>query len=264
MAVDRSNLAVAALYNPLHPGFLQLLRAIVTMAHRAGRWVGLCGEMGGQPECLPLLVGLGLDEISMSSTRIATTKSALARLSAASCADLLDRALACPTASDVAALVLASDRSNELPLLDVDLIALDVDARSKDEAIKAAADRLYAAGRTERPRDVEEAVWAREAAFSTGFGHGFAVPHARTDAVRSASLAFVRLRTPVVWGSLDDKAVEVVLLLTLRASDAPKTHLQILATLSRSLMHEEFRERLRLETDAGDLCAFLCQTLRMS
>jgi fructose-specific PTS system IIA-like component len=261
MAVDRANAKVAPLYDAWQPAFLRLLKTIVDAAHAGGRWVGLCGEMGGQADCLPLLVGLGLDEISMAAPRIAATKAALAALFAEACGGLVEQALACPTVAAVGQLLAAFDQASPAPLIDPDLVVFGVEARSKEEAIKIAVDRLCIGGRTDCPRDVEEAVWTREATYSTGFGHGFAVPHARTDAVRAASLVVVRLRTPVDWGSLDDKPVSVLLLLTMRASDTPTAHLKILAALSRRLMHEEFRERLRQEAEPDALCAFLRDSL---
>jgi len=249
MAADRANPHVASLYDPWHPGFIRLLRMIVGDARAGGRWVGLCGEMGGATEHLPLLVGLGLDEISVSVPRVGPIRAALAQLSAAECDRGVEAAAECETAAEAVAAFSAGVRSTAVPLVDDDLIALDVDARSKAEAIKIAVDRLAVTGRTDRPREVEDAVWTRESTYSTGFGHGFAIPHAKTDAVRSASLVMLRLREPVPWGSLDDTPVGTVLLLVMPESHASHQHLRILASLSRRLMHEEFRARLSAATD---------------
>jgi len=59
-------------------------------------------------------------------------------------------------------------------------------------------------GRTKNPHMVEETVWQREQVYSTGFGHGFAMPHCKTNAVRSNSLVLLKLRAPVAWPSLDN------------------------------------------------------------
>ncbi len=64
-AVDRNNPRVSPLYNPITPSFLRMLQQIVTTAHQRGKWVGICGELGGESRYLPLLLGLGLDELSM-------------------------------------------------------------------------------------------------------------------------------------------------------------------------------------------------------
>lgn len=261
MAADRANPRVAALYDPMHPGFVRLLQLVVEAARAGGRWIGLCGEMGGQAEYLPLMVGLGLDEISVAVPRVGATKAALAQLSAAACDGIVGPAARCATAAEAAALLATGSWAGSARLFDADLIALDVEAESKAEAIKIAVDRLSMTGRTDRPRDVEAAVWAREVTYSTGFGHGCAVPHAKTDAVRSASLVCLRLRTPVDWESLDGAPVDVLFLLTMRASDTPTDHLQVLAALSRKLMHEDFRERLRRTDSAEDLCVWLRESL---
>lgn len=68
-AVDRNNPRVSPLYNPITPSFLRMLQQIVRVAHERGKWVGICGELGGESRYLPLLLGLGLDELSMSSPR---------------------------------------------------------------------------------------------------------------------------------------------------------------------------------------------------
>ncbi|MFP4380137.1 MAG: phosphoenolpyruvate--protein phosphotransferase [Candidatus Sumerlaeia bacterium] len=74
MAVDRVNESVADLYNPLHPSVVHLIEKTVDAAHRQGIWIGLCGEMASDPALAVLLMGMGLDEISMSSVAILEVK----------------------------------------------------------------------------------------------------------------------------------------------------------------------------------------------
>lgn len=256
-AVDRSNTKVESLYTASHPAFLALLKQVVDQARAQGRWVGVCGEMGGQLTYLPLLVGLGLDEISMATPLIAAAKTELSGISAANARALLQEAIGAATAAEVDALVERAAGDLTQPLVTPDLVVLDGTALTKAEAIKEAVDVLYATGRTERPLEVEEAVWRREAEYSTGFGHGFAIPHCKTNAMRANSLVLVKLRTPVEWGSLDEKRVGVLILLAIRDSDQAREHLRILATLARRLMHEDFREQLERESDPAVLCALL-------
>jgi fructose-specific PTS system IIA-like component len=263
MAVDRTNARVASLYNPLQPAFLRLLQQIVNAAHAQHKWVGLCGEMGGQARYLPLLTGLGLDEISVAAPAIAGLKAGLAQLALPDCRNLLAAALDCVTADEVAALLEKFAAQRSAPLLDPELVIVDAEAASKEEAIKQGVDRLYVLGRTDRPRVVEEAVWQREAAYSTGFGHGFAIPHCKTNAVQSNSLAVVKLREPVAWGSLDGLPVRCVILLAMRETDCANEHLKVLARLARKVMHEGFRTRLEHEPDAQALCAFLREQLQL-
>ena len=258
-AVDRANPRVAGLQSPAHPAFLRLLKQIVDDAHACGRWVGLCGEMAGQLVHLPLLVGLGLDEISLGATAIPEVKAALPELTTTACQRLLRQALECSTAAEVNRLLGQFGSSREAPLIEQDLVTFGVQCRTKEDAIKEAVDRLYVTARTNRPREIEEAVWQREAVCSTGLGHGFAIPHCKTDALLSDSLVVLKLDPPVDWGSLDGEAVRVVLLLAVRESDPATEHMQALAALTRRLMHEEFRARLAEDTDAESLCRFLAE-----
>ena len=101
LAVDRVNERIAALYRPLHPAILSLLAQIVAGAHNHGRWAGICGEMGGDLLAIPLLVGLGFDELSMTPSRIPAAKERIRRLEFTACRDLAQRALRCTTAAEV-------------------------------------------------------------------------------------------------------------------------------------------------------------------
>lgn len=267
MAVDRGNAGVAPLYNARQPSFLRLLKAIVDGARSCGRWIGMCGEMAGDRTNLPLLVGLGLDEISVSPGEVLAIKSAVRDADAGRCRGLLERALTCRSATDVEALLKQEPcrRPGTAPLIERDLIAVGSDARTKEEAIKEAVDLLLVAGRTERPRDVEEAVFAREATYSTGFGNGFAVPHGKSDAVSEPALAVVKLREPVEWGSLDGAPVGVLILLVVPVSEAAggggAGHMAIFQKLARKLMHEEFRNRLIGALDPGAIEACMKEEL---
>lgn len=74
MAAERGNAKVAALTDALHPAVLTLIRRVVEAAHAHGKWAGICGELGGEPLAVPILVGLGMDELSMASPSIPRTK----------------------------------------------------------------------------------------------------------------------------------------------------------------------------------------------
>jgi fructose-specific PTS system IIA-like component len=259
-ATDRTNARLAALYDPLQPSFLRLLKQIVDAVHERKKNVGLCGEMGSVLRFLPLLAGLNLDSISTAGSAIPALKADLAGLSAPDCRRLVAEALACATAGEVAAVLDRHGSQRGTPLVEPDLLMLDADAATKEEAIKQAIDRLFVLGRTEEPLAVEESVWQREESYSTGFGYGFAIPHCKNNAVRANSLAVLKLRQPVAWASLDGQPVRVVILLAIRETDGATEHLKVLARLARQLMHEDFRARLEQENEPAALCAFLRET----
>jgi fructose-specific PTS system IIA-like component len=259
MAVDRGNSAVAGLYSARQPSFLRFLRTTVERARARGKWIGVCGEMAGERLNLPLMIGLGVDEISIAPGDVLAIKSAVHRADASRCRELLAAAEACRTPAQVEDLLRAgawrAPASEQL--LEQGMIEVGSDAASKEEAIKAAVDVLFIAGRTERPRAVEDAVWAREQTYSTGLGFGIAVPHCKTDAVAAPSLAVLRLGAPVDWGSMDGLPVSTVLLLAIPASDTTGAHMKVFAKLARKLMHEGFRARLGGAPDAAAILACL-------
>ena len=106
MAADRMNERVSYLYQPYNPSILRLLKHVIDSAHKEGKWAGMCGEMAGDQIAVPLLVGLGLDEFSMSATSILKTRSLMKRLDSEKMAELSQKALyECTTADEVVALV---------------------------------------------------------------------------------------------------------------------------------------------------------------
>lgn len=258
---DRANPRVAKLYDPLQPAFLRLLKKIVTDVHAGGKKVGLCGEMGGQTRCLPLLVGLGLDEISAAASAVTPLKAELALLTGEACRELATQALLCASADEVHRLIEEFVVQRPTSLVEPEMIIIESTSSTKKEAIKEVVDRLYALGRTEQPHAVEEAIWQREAVYSTGFGHGFAIPHCKTNAVTANSLVLLKLREPVPWESLDGQPVRMLILLVVRESDRANGHMKIFSRLARRVMHEEFREKLAQEKNPEALCALLNENL---
>ena len=105
MAADRENDAVADLQDPLHPAVLRAIDRTTTAAHEGDAWVGMCGEMAGDPALTELLVGLGLDELSMSAVTVPAVKQAVRGIDGDAAATLARDALACETRDEVAALL---------------------------------------------------------------------------------------------------------------------------------------------------------------
>lgn len=106
MAADRMNEQVSYLYQPYNPAILRLVKNVVESAHKEGKWAGMCGEMAGDQIAVPLLMGIGLDEFSMSATSILKTRSLMKKLDSEKMQELSERALNdCDTAEEVIALV---------------------------------------------------------------------------------------------------------------------------------------------------------------
>ncbi len=105
MAADRMNEQVSYLYQPYNPAILRLIKMVIDAAHKEGKWAGMCGEMAGDEFAVPLLLGLGLDEFSMSATSILKTRTLLQSLNKVELEELATRALDEATADDVLAMV---------------------------------------------------------------------------------------------------------------------------------------------------------------
>ena len=105
MAADRMNEKVSYLYQPYNPSILRLVKMVIDAAHKEGKWTGMCGEMAGDQTAIPLLLGLGLDEFSMSATSILPARSLISKLSKAEMADLAAEALNKSTVEEVIELV---------------------------------------------------------------------------------------------------------------------------------------------------------------
>jgi len=108
LAADRTNERVGYLYDPLYPAILLLIKQVIDSAHAASRWVGMCGEMAGDLDAVPLLLGLGLDEFSVNAASIPQVKSLIRALDLRAMQDLATRALEKSTATEIRTLVRAA------------------------------------------------------------------------------------------------------------------------------------------------------------
>ena len=261
LAVDRDNAKVTRHYNSLNPAFLRALDYAVQAVHRQGKWIGLCGELGAKGSVLPLLVGLGLDELSMSAPSIPAAKARMAQLDSRECRKLLNQAMACRTSLEVEHL-LAQFRmtQQDAPLVTAECITLESDWRSKEEVLKGMTDNLLLAGRCRYPRKLEADLWAREAVFSTGLGFSFAIPHSKSEHIEQSTISVARLQAPVRWG--DDEA-QFIIMLTLNKHAAGDQHMRIFSRLARRIMHEEFRNALVNAASADAIASLLQHELEL-
>ena len=100
-AVDRINEKISHLYEPHNPAILRLIKMVIDHAHKAGKWVGMCGEMAGDPKLIPILIGLGLDEFSMSAGSVLAARKIIGELSYEKMKLVAEEALNLPTAEEI-------------------------------------------------------------------------------------------------------------------------------------------------------------------
>jgi len=101
LATDRNNDHLSYLYDPIHPSVIRMMKYVVEKAHQAGVKVGLCGEMASDPQYLILLLGLGLDELSMNPVSVPLIKQMIRSISYADAQQVADHCLTLPTAQDI-------------------------------------------------------------------------------------------------------------------------------------------------------------------
>ena len=105
LAVDRGNELISGLYNPLSPSVLTLIKQVIDASHAEGKWTGMCGELAGDDRASLLLLGMGLDEFSMSAMSIPRVKQLVRSANYAEVKAMADQALACATIAEVEAVL---------------------------------------------------------------------------------------------------------------------------------------------------------------
>lgn len=140
-------------------------------------------------------------------------------------------------------------------VITTDLICLDVEAESKEDVIRLLAEKLDKAGRLNDKDEYIAEVFKREETYATGVGFSVATPHAKTDAVKTASVAFARLKKAIHWDDEDD--VTMIFQLAVPCTWAGDLHLQILAALSRKLIYDEFRDQIAAAASAEEILALI-------
>jgi multiphosphoryl transfer protein len=266
-AADRGNPKLSSHFSVRHPSFLRLLEQMIDQIRSAGKWVGMCGQMAADTRNLPLLLGLGLDEISVPASEIQDCKRAIAKLHSANCVNILDQALSCSKGEEVDELLTAEPfQTQARSLLSDDLILLESTSQNKEEVIQEMVDAFFLSSRTDDRHLLEEAVWAREAMGSTSLGYGFAIPHCKTEAVTANSICVLRLKQPINWDSGSSDPVNMVVLLALRnletaSTEVANTHMQVFSSLARKLVNDDFRQHLLNAETQQEVTGYLAYQL---
>ncbi|TCS83846.1 PTS sugar transporter subunit IIA [Tepidibacillus fermentans] len=142
-------------------------------------------------------------------------------------------------------------------LIKEETISLSLEATDKKDVISKMANKMAQAGYISDVNLYTEAVFTREEKGSTGIGFQVAIPHGKSKGVSKPGLAFARLAQPTEWQSLDGQPVSMVFLIAVPEEQAGNEHLQILAALSRKLIHEEFRNQLMSAKTAQEVLSLI-------
>lgn len=130
-------------------------------------------------------------------------------------------------------------------LLNKNLVKLNINSSTRDEAIVELAELIEAEGRLVDYDEYIAEVFDRESKSTTGIGFGIAIPHGKSPAVKTPTIAFGRCKEGMEWDSLDGEPVKIIFLLAVPCDgDSCNDHLRILASISRKLLHEDFNNAL--------------------
>lgn len=133
-------------------------------------------------------------------------------------------------------------------------VLLDLDCTTKDQVLSLLSDKALELGITDDRDAVKAAFDAREEEGSTGMMDGFAVPHAKTDAIKDAAVIVTRFVAPIAdWESIDGTEITVGIALLVPDAEAGSTHIALLAQIARALMDEGFREVIRTATEPSQV-----------
>ena len=129
------------------------------------------------------------------------------------------------------------------PIIKKENILFDVDAKDKNDMIKQMVDSFDKAGYLSDKEQFYKDVLAREEVFSTNIGYGIGIPHGKSSGAIETGICVAKQKNPVVWS--DDGPVDFIIMIAVSDEGKGELHLQILSKLSRLMMHEEFRNKLK-------------------
>lgn len=141
------------------------------------------------------------------------------------------------------------------------IVIVDIEASTKEQAVRLLAEKLVAAGRLTNIEPYLEAVAKREEHFPTGIEGGIAIPHAQSDFVTIPSVAVATSSSGIDFGA-DDGPSNLIFLIAAPASGEGNVHLEILAKLARKVMQEEFRDSLRAEKSPAKIAEIITREVQ--
>ncbi|WP_334352737.1 PTS sugar transporter subunit IIA [Companilactobacillus sp. HBUAS56257] len=140
-------------------------------------------------------------------------------------------------------------------------ILLDVNVSDRDDLLKFISSKCQDLGYTDSSKELYDSFLKREADYSTGLQEGFAIPHAKTDAVKSAQIVYVRTTNPIDWKTYDDKPVTDIFALMVPESGVGTTHLQMLSNLATALLEDDFKKEIRELNDSQKISDYITKKI---
>ena len=141
---------------------------------------------------------------------------------------------------------------NVAEMIDERLVSFSYEASTKDDVLNGLGQMMFKAGKVDDPDLYIKGLYQRETEFTTGIGHGFAIPHCKSNCVKEAAFTLVKLNHPVEWNSMDTKPVDYVIMLA-APDTSDNVHLKMLSKLAVNLMDEVFREGIRSAKNIAEI-----------
>lgn len=134
-----------------------------------------------------------------------------------------------------------------LPMINKNCMTYETAAMNKTEIIEKMVNLFDAQGYLNDKNIFHKDILDREAIFSTYIGYGIGLPHGKSQAVNDAGIAVAKLTHPVIWNETSGETVNLIIMIAVKSGEGNDLHLQVISKLSRLLMHEDFRNRLKNE-----------------
>lgn len=132
------------------------------------------------------------------------------------------------------------------------LVMLDVECASKQEVIEMMAKKVAEEGIAENYEEYLAALMAREEIAATAVGYDVGLPHGKSTTVKTAAVAFARLKNPVLWSAEEDEYAKIVFMLAIPDGEKGTTHINILVDLSKKILDDDFRNGLEKAATAEE------------
>lgn len=263
MAADRENSKISYLYNRYNPAFIKFLNYIISTVKKNGKWVGVCGELASDPDFSKLLVGMGVDELSVGCSSVPRVKRHVANLQGDKCRELLNSVIPLETSDEISSVVGETEcGDSKHEIISKDNIHVGLDFIDKDSAIKYLVDNLYVNNLTKNKYSLEQDIWNREKTYSTDIGFGFAIPHTKSKNIEKTAISICKLSNPIKWG---ENEVSIIIMLTIKDGEnsAANEHMKIFSLLARKIMNSDFRDSLSACKSNADIETLMKESLEM-